>query len=88
MHFLWNPTLDEDGLSAYVDEDTTFGAVIASAWTALGWRLSEWDFFLGPVDVHGLDRPVGVLKYWTPLLCNMTDTAELEILCVPARVDN
>ena len=36
MHFIWNPTLDQDGLSAYVDQDTTFGAAIASAWTALG----------------------------------------------------
>jgi hypothetical protein len=88
MHFLWNPTLDEDGLSAYVDQYTTFGATITSAWTALGWRLSEWDFFFGPFEDNGLDRPVRRGRFWTPLMWDMDDDDEVEILCVPARVSN
>ena len=88
MHFLWNPTLDEDGLSAYVDQYTTFGATITSAWTALGWRLSEWDFFFGPFEDHGLDKPVRHQRFFTPHECGMNANDVVEILCVPARVSN
>jgi hypothetical protein len=82
--FLWNATLDEEGLSAYMDLDVTFGAAIRSAGTALGWRLSDWDFFFGPIEL-GLDARVDLDRVLTPRMCDLDATDEVTILCVPTR---
>ena len=82
--FFWNPTLDEEGLSAYMDLDTTFGAAVRSACTALGWRPSDWDFFFGPIEL-GLDAPVELDRVLTPRMCDLDATDEVTILCKPAR---
>jgi hypothetical protein len=82
--FLWNPTLDEDGFSTYMDLDTTFGAAIRSACKTLGWRLSDWDFFFGPIEL-GLDDRVDLDRVLTPRMCDLDATDEVEILCKPAR---
>ena len=48
--FIYDPQLNEDGVSAYMDLDTTFGVKIAAVCAALGWRVRDWDFFFGPYD--------------------------------------
>ena len=87
IHFLWNPALDEEGLSAYMDLDTNFSAAVCSACTALGWRRSDWVFFYGPIEL-GLDARVSFKRVLTPRMCDMDATDEVEILCVPARANN
>ena len=82
--FLWNPTLDEEGSSGYMDLDTTFGAAIRWHCAALGWRPSDWDFFFGPIEL-GLDAPVDLRRALTPRMCDLGATDEVTILCVRAR---
>ena len=85
--FIYDPQLNEDGVSAYMDLDTTFGVKIAAVCAALGWRVREWDFFFGPYDVARWS-PLGLRKYRTPRSFHMDDTDEIEILCVPALAHN
>jgi hypothetical protein len=87
IYFIWEPQLDEDGVSAHMHLDTTFGVKIAAVCAALGWRVRDWDFFFGPYDpTHW--RPVGLRKYGTPRDFELDDTDEVEILCVPALAHN
>ena len=87
IFFIYDPQLNEDGVSAYMDLDTTFGVKIAAVCAALGWRAREWTFFFGPYEL-GLTRPVGLRKYRTPHDFEMDDNDEVEILCVPALAHN
>jgi hypothetical protein len=86
-YFIYDPQLNEDGVSAYMDLDTTFGVKIAAVCAALGWRVRDWDFFFGPYDAARW-TPLGLRKYRTPRSFNMNDTDEVEILCVPALAHN
>ena len=87
VYFIYDPQLNEDGVSAYMDLDTTFGVKIATVCAALGWRVRDWDFFFGPYDpTHW--RPVGLRKYGTPRDFELDDTDEVAILCVPALAHN
>ena len=88
IYFMYDPQLNEDGVSAYMDLDTTFGVKIAAVAAALGWRLGVWAFFFGPYDIYGLTTPLGLHKYATPRDFDMDDTDEVEILCVPALAHN
>ena len=88
IFFIYDPQLNEDGVSAYMDLDTTFGVKIATVAAALGWRLGVWAFFFGPYDIYGLTTPLGLHKYATPRDFDMDDTDEVEILCVPALAHN
>ena len=88
IYFIYDPQLNEDGVSAYMDLDTTFGVKIAAVAAALGWRLGAWDFFFGPYEGYGLTTPLGRLKYRTPRDFEMDDTDEVEVLCVPPLAHN
>jgi hypothetical protein len=85
--FIYDPKLNEDGVSAYMDIDTTFGVKIAAVCAALGWNVAHWTFFFGPYD-DARWSPVDLRKYRTPRSFNMDDTDEIEILCVPALAHN
>jgi hypothetical protein len=87
VYFIYDPQLNEHGVSAYMDLDTTFGVKIAAVCAALGWRVREWDFFFGPYDTSRW-KPLGLRKYRTPHSFHMDDTDEVEILCVPALAHN
>ena len=88
IFFIYDPQLQEDGVSAYMDLDTTFGVKIAAVCAALGWQARDWTFFFGLYDIYGLSRPLGRLKYRTPHDFEMDDNDEVEILCVPALAHN
>ena len=88
IYFIYDPQLNEDGVSAYMDLGTTFGVKIAAVAAALGWRLGAWAFFFGPYDIYGLTTPLGLHKYATPRDFDMDDTDEVEILCAPALAHN
>jgi hypothetical protein len=64
--------------------DTTFGVKIAAVCAALGWRVRDWDFFLGPYQQR---YPVG-RGNWTPRDWELDDSDHVEILCVPALAHN
>ena len=87
VYFIYDPQLNEDGVSAYMDLDATFGVKIAAVCAALGLTMRDWDFFFGPYD-DARWSPVGLRKYRTPRSFNMDDTDEVEILCVPALAHN
>ena len=87
IFFVYNPQLNQDGVSAYMDLDTTFGVKIAGVCAALGWRVRDWTLFFGPSEL-GLIMPVAMRKYNTPRDFEMDDTDEVEILCVPALENN
>ena len=88
IYFIYDPQLNEDGVSAYMDLDTTFGVKIAAVAAALGWRVGDWDFFFGPYAGYRLTTPLGRLKYRTPRDFEMDDTDEVDILCAPALAHN
>jgi hypothetical protein len=50
MVFVYDAQLNEDGVGAYMDEDTTFGVAVWRVCRALGMRLDEWSFFFGPYE--------------------------------------
>jgi hypothetical protein len=50
--FVYDTQLNEDGVSAYMDEDTTFGVAVYRVCGALGMRLAEWSFFFGPYELE------------------------------------
>ena len=87
IYFIYDPQLNEEGVSAYKDLDTTFGVKIAAVCAALGWRVRDWDFFFGPYDTSRW-KPLGLRKYRTPRSFHLDDTDEVEILCVPALAHN
>lgn len=87
IFFIYDPQLNEDGVSAYMDLDTTFGVKIAAVCAALGWRAGDCAFFFGPYE-DGLSRPLGLRKYSSPRDFEMDDNDEVEILCVPALAHN
>jgi hypothetical protein len=84
IHFSWNRTLDEYGFSTTMGMHTTFGDSIRSACSELGWQLSEWAFFFGPIEL-GLDARVDLDQNLTPEMCNFDATDEVTILCVPTH---
>jgi hypothetical protein len=86
--FVYDAQLNEDGVSAYMDEDTTFGVKVWRVSRALGMRLDEWSFFFGPYEVYGTGRPLGRGKYRTPRDFGMDEEDEVEILCVPLPAQN
>jgi hypothetical protein len=87
VYFIYDPQLNEDGVSAYMDLDTTFGVKIAAVCAALGWNVAHWTFFFGPYDAARWS-PLGRRKYRTPRDFELDDTDEVEILCVPALAHN
>ena len=88
IHFIWEPQLDEAGVSAHMHLDTTFGVKIFAVCAALGWNVAHWTFFFGPYEDGGLSRPLGLRKYATPRMFELDDTDEVAILCVPALAHN
>ncbi len=84
IHFSWNRTLDEYDFSTTMGMHTTFGDAIRSACRELGWELSEWTFFFGPIEL-GLDARVDLDRMLTPTMCDFDAADEVTILCVPAR---
>jgi hypothetical protein len=87
VYFIYDPQLNEDGVSAYMDLDTTFGVKIAAVCAALGWRVRDWDFFVGPYDTSRW-RSLGLSMHMTPRSFYLDDNDEVEILCVPALAHN
>lgn len=79
IFFIYAPQLNEDGVSAYMDLDTTFGVKIAGVCAALDWRVRDWTFFFGPYEDA---------QYRTPRDCEMNDEDEVKIFCVPALENN
>ena len=88
IFFIYDPQLNEHGVSAYMDLDTTFGVKIAAVCAALGWHVRDWTFFFGPYYMNGLTRPLGRNKYSTPRDFWADDDDEVEMLCVPALAHN
>jgi hypothetical protein len=86
IFFVYDAQLNEDGVSAYMDADATFGVAIGKVCGALGMRVSEWSFFFGPYEDRM--RPLGLVKYRTPRDCGMDEEDEVEILCVSSPAHN